>query len=267
MESLTRRSFLIASGAIAASGVLGACGMGSVRPPAEVAKYYPELTGLPVKKEGTVQTALTYTKWFNLANVEINPEQMKTTFSYFEELAKKQWLISYSLNGQDLPFILLPRPQTQRVIFFDPEKAANPNWQGILPHTDAATTGKFDNNIVTFVRVFDSDKNIPPSLAFTDREKAANKVFFIEACQSSFAVRSVSPDVATLGQEIIANSLGTAFAIRQMNIPYGNYARWAKDVVISSDLSDPRNPLLPLYVMRQQDFESMPTIGQVIIVK
>jgi len=101
------------------------------------------------------------------------------------------------------------RPKTERVIFLIPQTAPIPNWDYIF--SLATTTDLFATNgpYVTFVRVPATQKDLAPSLIFTTPALAVSRLFSMEACQSSLMISSLTPAVASLGQEIVCNSYGS----------------------------------------------------------
>lgn len=263
-NKLTRRQFipLVGVGAAAGVGVLARIlepwNWFSRQPEPEIESYYPELENYQILSKGEFATDRTYTKWFNLSKMDLNPNIALAAFRYFEGVGKNQKVIRYPDGNQSIPFGLNQRPRTERVLFFIPQDAPSPNWPNIS--FTATTTGRFTGGpYVTFVRIPNSEKDLAPSLVFRTPESAANKAFAIEACQSSVLVGSVSTEAAKLGQEIVCNSWGIAFTIKQRGIKFEEYKNWAKGVLIRQD---PKSPSYPLYVLSEQEYSQIPKIGQ-----
>lgn len=227
---------------------------------AKIKAYYPELKDYHVKEQGQTKTPFgTTTSYYNLSDLRINPPVMEINLTYFENLAQKGWLINYKIDNNLIPFQLDTKPRNERVIFIVPEDAPSPNWAGIGINTNAATTGKFINKpSISFIRIFNSSENLPPGSAFNNPIKDANRSFSIEACQSSIQVLSVTPEIAHLGQEIMCNSLGAAFALRQQEVPYSIYEKWAEKTGIRQS---PSSPIFPLYVMTEDQYGEIPILG------
>lgn len=227
----------------------------------EITSYYPELRDYPILSKGEFATDRTHTKWLNLSKMGFNPNIALITFRYFEELGKSQKIISYLNGNQSIPFGLNQRLRTERVLFFIPQDAPSPNWPNIS--FTASTTGRFTGGpYVTFVRIPNSGRDIAPSLVFTTTEAAANKAFSVEACQSSIQISSLTPEVANLGQELVCNSYGVAFASKQTGLAFDKYQSWAKDVLIRQD---PKSPSYPLYVLPEQEYNLIPQVGQSVL--
>ncbi len=225
----------------------------------EVDLYYPELRSLLLYSSGELHTQKT-TKWLNFTKRNFNPSIAQATFSFFEKLANTQRIIEYGIGDQSIPYLLNQRPRNQRVFFIIPENAPAPSWQDVA--YEASTTGVFENGpYASMARVHNSKDSIPPSRAFTTVETSFNKTFSTEACQSSVQVSSVSPEAAALGQEIVCNSYGAAFTIKQIEVPYKYYRAWALDVKISRD---PSSPSFPLYVLSEQEYGEIPLVDLVI---
>lgn len=227
-------------------------------PEPEVTKYYPELKNYRVLSKGEFNTDRTHTKWFNLSRMSLNPDITLVTYKFFEELGKNQRIIRYPDANQGIPIGLNPKPRTERVLFFIPQDTPSPDWPNIS--YTATTTGRFtDGPYVTFVRVPESIKDLAPSTVFVTPETAANKSFTVEACQSSIQISSSTPEMANLGQEIICNSYGAAFALKQTGKTFDQYQPWAKDVLIRQD---PKSPSYPLYILSEQEYNEIPKVGQ-----
>lgn len=225
----------------------------------EVDSYYPELKALPLYASGEFYTQKT-TKWLNFTRRNFDPAIAQMIFNFFEKLANTQKVLEYKIGDQTIPFFLDQRARNQRVFFIVPENAPPPSWPNVTP--EASTTGIFENGpYVSMTRVHNLVNTLPPSRAFTTIETAFNKSFSTESCQSSLLVRSVSTDAANLGQEIICNSYGAAFTIRQMRIPYQDYQDWAKGVKISKN---PSSPSYPLYVLSIEDYNEIPITGLIL---
>lgn len=219
----------------------------------EIDLYYPALKDYPVFSSGELTTDLTHTRWLNLSALDFNPALAKTTFEFFEDLAKKGKMVNYQIGARDIPLSPAPKPRKERVIFLVPQEPPKP-WPNAAQN--ASTTGIFDGPYVTFVRVND-ERNLRPSLMFTSIALAANRLFAVETCQSSITIYSLSPEIANLGQEIFCNSYGSAFTIKQMEIPYERYYSWAREVLIRQD---PQSPYFPLYVLSEQEYGQIPVI-------
>lgn len=225
----------------------------------EITNYYPELKNYQVLSKGEFTTSRTRTKWFNLSAMDFDPQTAITTFTFFESLGKRQEPINYLFSNQNIPFWLDQRPKTERVIFLIPQDAPIPNWDYVFSR--ATTTDRFTNGpYVTFVRVPTTEKDLTPSLMFTTPALAVNKAFSIEACQSSLMISSLTTTVANLGQEIVCNSYGPAFTLKQTGLTFDKYQSWAKDVLISQD---PQSPSYPLYVLSEQEYNQIPKVGQI----
>lgn len=226
----------------------------------EIDLYYPQLRNYQEFGHGEFNTGYTSTKWFNFSRMNFDPDLATATFKFFEDLGRSQRLIGYPYGQQSIPFFLNERPRTERVLYLIPQETPPPNWPDIA--YTASTTGQFtDGPYTTFVRIFNTDNDIPPSFVFTTAELSANKAFAVEACQSSLQVLSLTPDTAGLGQEIICNSWGPAFTLRQMRIGFRDYTTWAKDVLIRKD---PFSPSYPLYVLNENEYDEIPVVGMAI---
>lgn len=226
----------------------------------EIGAYYPTLENYPLLSNGEFSTGWTHTKWFNFSRMNFNPTLARDTFKFFEDLAKSQKLISYPYRNQSIPFYLSPRLRTERVLFLIPQEAIPPAWPDAA--YTATTTGQFTNGpYVTFVRIPNTEKDIPASKVFTTVEIAANKFFAVESCQSSLQVSSLDTKMANLGQEIVCNSLGAAFVLKQKGLNFASYNSWAKDVLIRKD---PTSPSFPLYTLNEADYAEMPTVDTAI---
>lgn len=227
----------------------------------EVKLYYPQIKDYPVFNHGEFTTGNTHTKWFNLTRADFNPQLATIVFKFFEDLGQGQKLINYSYDQRSVPFALDRKPRTERVVFLVPQTAPSPGWPDIAHN--ATTTGRFtDGPYVTFVRVLNTKKDLPPSQVFTSAELAANKAFAVEACQSSLRIFSLTPEVAHLvGQEIICNSWGIAFTLKQNGMPFEDYQTWAKDTQIRKD---PNSPSFSVYVLNENEYAGIPTVGVVI---
>lgn len=222
----------------------------------EIRAYYPSLEDYPLLSNGEFSTDRTHTKWFNFSRMNFDPALAQDTFKFFEDLAKSQKLISYPYRNQSVPFYLSPRPRTERVLFLIPQEALPPTWPD--PAYTASTTGQFTNGpYVTFVRIPNTERDIPASKVFTTAEIAANKSFAVEACQSSLQVSSLDTEMANLGQEIVCNSLGAAFTLKQKGLAFASYNPWAKDVLIRKD---PDSPSFPLYALNEADYADIPAV-------
>lgn len=225
----------------------------------EIDLYYPELRYLPLYSSGEFKTEKT-TTWFNLTPRDFSPSIAKATFDFFEKLANTERVIEYKIGDQSIPFFLDLRPKTKGVFFIIPENAPAPSW-GDPEFEKGLTTFIFELSSVSSVRVPSSKDNLPPSRAFTTIETAFNKNFSTEVCQSSVRILSVSPEAAILGQEIICNSYGAAFTIKQMQVTYNDYQSWAKDIQIRRDA---QSPYYRLYVLSEKEYNEIPTVGLVI---
>lgn len=228
--------------------------------PAEINQYYPDLKGEKLHSNGEFYTTRTNTKWFNFTGRNFDQNFAKATFEFFENLAKSQKILEYKWGGQSIPIAIAEKPRTQRVFFVIPEKAPIPTWPDAAK--DASTTGVFENSpYISFGRVHDREEGLPPSLVFTTIETAFNQAFSVESCQSSILVSSLSTEMANLAQEIFCNSYGSAFTLKQMGTSYDKYSIWAKDVLIRKN---PQSPSYPLYILSEQEYGEIPTIGLIL---
>lgn len=246
-------SILTAAGV--ATGVLKPWELSRQQPIPEISLYYPELEGYPIASQGEFTTSNTHTKWFNLSKTTFNPSIAQATLQSFEDLSKSQKIAYY--GESKIPFAFNQRPRKERVIFLIPQDAPSPGWPDVT--YSASTTGRFDNGpYITFVRIFQNKSGIPNSKVFTTPELSANKAFSTEICQSSSQIHSLSPEIAGLGQEIICNSYGAAFTLKQMSVSFDQYQAWAKEVLIRKD---DKSPSFPLYVLSKQDYDQLPKAG------
>lgn len=233
------------------------------RTPSEVKEFYPELEGYKLRNRGKIKTPFSQSEYLNFTSANFNPEIAEEIITYFESIARKNWLIQYHLNNNSTPFLLQNKPGNQRLIFIVPESAPAPKWRDLSRVGTATTTGMLERRPhITFVRAVDTEDNLPPSLVFNTPVAASSKAFSVEACQSSISVSSINPDIANFGQEIICNSLGEAFSLKQQEFPYERYKNWAQEVLIRKN---PNSSSYPLYVLREEEYSQIPTIGHAII--
>lgn len=226
----------------------------------EVKLYYPELKDYEILANGKFSTDKTITRWLNFSSAQFNSEIAVEAVKFFESLTKTERQIDYKFGNQSIPFFLGSRPRAERVIFLVPQQAPVPSWPDVT--ANASTTGIFEGGpYVTFVRMHNAEKKLPPSLVFITIDSAASKAFAVEACQSSVGVLSLSPEIAHLGQEIVCNSYGAAFTLKQLSMPYDQYETWAKSVLITKD---PQSPSYPIYVLLEKEYSAIPNVGMVI---
>lgn len=222
----------------------------------EIGKYYPALGLEKLQEAGEFKTKRTNTKWFNFSKGTLDPKVAQSTFQFFEDLAKKQPLLEYRLGNQVIPCSLGERPRTNRLIFIIPDKISIPLWPDA--GNEGSTTGYFEGLYATFVRFHDSNASIPSSPSFNNTKLAFGKVFNTEAFQASASVSSASPQLTVLMQEIIANSYGAAFTVKQMTVPYPTYSTWAEDIQFRRD---PNSPFYNSYVLSEKEYEDIPQVG------
>lgn len=226
----------------------------------EIRLYYPALTGLTVWETSQLNTERSLTKYFNLSSAHFDPAAARETIEYFEKLAASEKSLLYQFRGEFGPFSLGLKPRTQRVIFLVPERVPTPPWPNVA--STAATTGIFEGGpYVSFVRIYNRQEDLPASRVFTTIEKAANKALVVEICQSSIQVSSLTAEVANLGQEIVCNSWGAAFALKQDGFAYSQYTKWARTTSIRAN---PQSSSYPLYVVTEPDYRQIPKIGAII---
>lgn len=226
----------------------------------EIGLYYPSLTNFAVRETGQTNTERSSTKWLNLSSANFDSSIASKAIDYFENLARSRKDFIYQFSGQSIPLVPDVKPRTNRVIFLISQQAPNPDWPDAA--YTAATTGFFkDSPYVSFVRVYDVQQDIPQSKVFTTTEKEANKALAVELCQSIISLRSITTEMANLGQEIFCNSWGAAFTLRQYGLNYNQYTQWATAISISPN---PKSPSYPLYVLTKSDYEQIPNIGPII---
>lgn len=257
-SKIDRRLFIgggiIVVGGIA-TGIIKPWELFHQQPIPEISLYYPELEGYPIASQGEFTTSNTHTKWFNLSKMIFNPNIAQAALQSFEDLSISQKITYY--GEREIPFVFNQRPRKERVIFLIPQDAPSPNWPDVAYR--ASTTEKFYNGpYITFVRIFQNESDIPESKVFTTPELSANKAFSTEICQSSLQIHSLNPEITGLGQEIICNSYGAAFTLKQMDVTFEQYQAWAKETLIRKD---PQSLTFPLYVLSKQDYDLLPKTG------
>lgn len=229
---------------------------------ADALRYYPELKNYQLIEKGSFTTKNNKkTNWFNLSQANFNPQIAKRIYEIFEQLADTQLQVSSLTRGQKDAFVAKPRQKTERILFLVPEGAPAPTWSGEAPPGSAAhlaaTTGLLTQEpyTITFVRIFESAKNLPPSSVFTNIESNTNLAFNVEVCQSAIHMQPVDPTRSpnVLVQEFTCNSLGAAFTLKQMGINYGEYQAWARRVTS-----------MPVMLLSEEQYNGIQLVGLAI---
>lgn len=85
-----------------------------------------------------------------------------------------------------------------------------------------------------------------------------NKAFHVEACQSTLYI-DAPPQEQNVIQEIVANSVGQAGALRQQGVSYDEYTKWVTGAHQVIDGADSY-----LIKLDESVYNAIPTVGSVI---
>lgn len=196
-------------------------------------QYYPELQNVPLRGHGSFVTrGGTRFYWYNYIAQTFNPVAAREMFSYFQDLIPAKGLtIPMVYRGRAQQATLLPRQGIQQVaLFITPENAPKPNTATI---------------------------NIPGR-----RVDLINRALAIEACQQFILIgrlidsRPLNEQIGDQAQEELCHSLGIAYAMRQLNVPYAFYRQEVRRIRAGSD-SEP-------IILEKRTYNGIPFTGPIV---
>lgn len=218
--------------------------------------FYPELQKAIYKTQETQVSSLTLVNASE--KVVINSTQVLKLITYFEDLIKQKRYFDYPSDiPSPYPLIIDSRPKTGQIVYLIPWNTPYPTWQDSKNGpSNAETNHTFSfGTELSFVKIPNSSSDIPPSQVFKTTESVANAFFVTEICQAALDVTSTIPIFTEEGNEIICNSMGRTYVVRQLGMSYENYAAWAKTVKFRKNET---SPLFPMLILSKQDYENIP---------
>lgn len=218
-----------------------------------VSYYYPELRGRIPLQIGTFETNRgTRIHWLNYTNSIFDEEPIKKTFSYFQdniEHIKKEEVIKDFYKSVTIS----SRPSTgEKVLFIVPKNTPIISAGPAVGKTEAATLIRGQEAIMSFVRYEPSPKD--PYVPELD-----DLGFFlpvaVEACQQGVMVSTIR-ELEDYFQEVLCNSWGVAFAIKQTTFSYDTY--------VSTKQKFGRFPNTQPLIISEEFYNQIPIVGRVL---
>jgi|GEM_PF-3679698 len=221
---------------------------------------------LTAKETGSFIQSDIATTWANLTDNHFIEKKAKDVFLYFETLSERLKELPYIINNITFTTFKLEKTKANsRLFLILPEEVSMPKYQNDPNYETPALTYTLEDGKkhLSYIRINNSTQNLPESAAYKNEIEDANLKFFIESCQSSLKVKGENEGENVFGQEIVCNSLGIAFLLKQSGISYKDYEKWASDVTIGPTPKEQ----YPLMVIPKEEFENIPRLDFVIVKK
>lgn len=261
----SRRAFLGGAAGLGA-GLLVGCGSETHQetPPTEVTKkivvpkeildFYQEIDAFPAVSFNVLQTSLKKINIVNYTSLQLNQDFVKEAYMYLERKAVTQTKSAYVKpdTKEVIPFLILPNQRRDQNIFIVPQGAPRSSWDPF--DADAVTVTLNDTSKPYLTRISLSTPD-PQHPYFNTQEKILQAMFATEACNAVMDVQANNPRNATIMQEVICNSLGSAMALKQQErLSFESYTIFLKTNVIPTPIGD-----LPFISLTPDEYAQLPS--------
>lgn len=184
--------------------------------------FYSEAENIPILQQGSVETDESTFSWYNYTENKLDDDKFKSLVSYFERLSARNIKFSYDNTYDDSPaidFTVQPNKVENHVLFIVPPEAPYSSWMPLSTGTNVIFQEDKPPITVTFIRLKSDLQNRPPH--FGNEVAALNQSLVTETFNALCEVETLDSTFSIIGQEIISNSIGTLFTLKQTEFPKG----------------------------------------------
>lgn len=241
----------------------------------EVQQYYPEISGLTTTEDFQFKTDVfqTTVQVINFDKSTVNRSGLKAAYNFFETLASAGFASEYTVHDTTLYLEFIHSPYARRNVFVVPADVPNPSWAGSTEgsyHGKIGTTSnQLGDPILTLIRIAgESAGNIvAPNSPFSESRSFLNMVAAVESCHFSIETQTnyrtdaiLPPDIGERMQEIVCNSLGRAFSMRQDGYSFDSY----RDYILRTEFPLTEDYAYPWIKLPEELYNRIPQTGNII---